>query len=294
MLLPVLVAAAAIGMAVRWRRWTPIVLTAATAAGSLTFTVVGKAVVRRARPPFIDAVPPYGSSAWFPSGHSLNSAALATVVAYLLLRGERSNGTRVLTVALAAAFTLGIGLSRGLSRRALADRRPGGLGARCSAWSTVVIIGHRLFLTLRRSTRANDAAEPNGGARGSEADGPPDEDDVDAENLPDEAVLRVGGQGASVLESQPVPVDPLVGGVQGGTSSCAPTMKMTLAAPHRRQIQTSKKQLRHRFCDVGWRFAHNGVALTGASRLRVDPLTDTADSPSRPPWTPTPVATTHG
>src|SRR3954462_11932174 len=31
----------------------------------------------------------------------------------------------------------------------------------------------------------------------------------------------------------------------------------------------SKKQLRHRFCDMGWRFAHNGVALTGASGVSV-------------------------
>ena len=120
-LLPVLVTAAAIGMAVRWRRWTPIVLTTATAtaAGSLTLTGVGKAVVGRARPSFINAVPPYEVSASFPSGHSLNSAALAIVMAYLLLRGERSNRTRLLTVALAAAFTAGIGLKPGLPRRAL-------------------------------------------------------------------------------------------------------------------------------------------------------------------------------
>jgi membrane-associated phospholipid phosphatase len=159
-LLPVLVAAAAIGMAVRWRRWTPIVLTAATAAGSLTLTAVGKAVVGRARPPVIDAVPPYELSASFPSGHSLNSAALATVLAYLLLRGEHSIHTRVLTVALAAAFTVGIGLSRVyLGAHWLTDVLVAwALGL---AWATVVIIGHRLFLTLRRSTRTNDAAEPN-------------------------------------------------------------------------------------------------------------------------------------
>jgi membrane-associated phospholipid phosphatase len=160
-LLPVLVAAAAIGMAVRWWRWTPIVLTAATAAGSLTLTGVGKAVVGRARPPVIDAVPPYELSASFPSGHSLNSAALATVLAYLLLRGEHSIHTRVLTVALAAAFTVGIGLSRVyLGAHWLTDVLVAwALGL---AWATVVIIGHRLFLTLRRSTRTNDdAAEPN-------------------------------------------------------------------------------------------------------------------------------------
>src|ERR1700730_1192812 len=59
---------------------------------------------------------------------------------------------------------------------------------------------------------------------GSEAGRLPDEDDVDAaglflmdlQNLPDVAVLPVGGVRAGVLELQAVLVDPLVRGRQGG------------------------------------------------------------------------------
>ena len=34
----------------------------------------------------------------------------------------------------------------------------------------------------------------------------------------------------------------------------------------------SMKELRRRFCDQGWRFAHNGVVLTGAASVAGDPL----------------------
>jgi RNA-directed DNA polymerase len=30
------------------------------------------------------------------------------------------------------------------------------------------------------------------------------------------------------------------------------------------------KELRRRFCDKGWRFAHNGVVFTGASSVKVE------------------------
>jgi membrane-associated phospholipid phosphatase len=63
-----------------------VLLIAATAAGSLTLTVVGKALVGRVRPAPADAVPPYELSASFPSGHTLNAVALAGIVAYLLVR----------------------------------------------------------------------------------------------------------------------------------------------------------------------------------------------------------------
>ena len=54
---------------------------------------------------------------------------------------------------------------------------------------------------------------------------------VDLQDLPDRAVLPVGGLRAGVLEHQAVLVDPLVRGSRVGTSFCAPTTKMTLAAP---------------------------------------------------------------
>jgi RNA-directed DNA polymerase len=54
----------------------------------------------------------------------------------------------------------------------------------------------------------------------------------------------------------------------------------------------SKKQLRHRFCDIGWRFAHNGVAFTGASSVSVVRYRYRGHTIATP-WTPTPAAITR-
>ena len=51
----------------------------------------------------------------------------------------------------------------------------------------------------------------------------------------------------------------------------------------------SRRQLRRRFCDVGWRFAHNGVALTGASSVAVVRYRYRGRHIATP-WTPTPAA----
>lgn len=139
----------AVGLALLWRRWTPVVLIAATAAGSVVLTVVGKAVVGRVRPPQLDAVPPYELSASFPSGHSLNAIALAGIVTYVLVREQRSARLRIWTIALASTFALTMGLSRVyLGHHWLTDVLVAwALGL---AWLTTVIVGHRLLLTLRR------------------------------------------------------------------------------------------------------------------------------------------------
>jgi hypothetical protein len=52
-------------------------------------------------------------------------------------------------------------------------------------------------------------------------------------------------------------------------------------------------QLRRRFCDKGWRFAHNGVAFTGAASV---PVTRYRYRGSKipTPWTPQPATTTTG
>ncbi|MBW0119648.1 phosphatase PAP2 family protein, partial [Pseudonocardia abyssalis] len=110
--MPVLAGVVAIGLAVAWRQWTPVLLVAATAAGSLALTVVGKVTVGRVRPPQVDAVPPYEVSASFPSGHSLNAIALAGIVAYLLVRRQRTRRARTATVVAAAVFALLMGASR--------------------------------------------------------------------------------------------------------------------------------------------------------------------------------------
>jgi membrane-associated phospholipid phosphatase len=157
--MPILATLVAVGLAVAWRQWTPVVLIAATAAGSLVMTVVGKAVVGRVRPALADAVPPYELSASFPSGHTLNSVAIAGVVAYLLLRRQQRTWSRIVTVACAGGFALAMGLSRiYLGHHWLTDVLVAwalGLG-----WLTVVITAHRLLLTLRKT----DSTTPPGTA----------------------------------------------------------------------------------------------------------------------------------
>jgi RNA-directed DNA polymerase len=51
----------------------------------------------------------------------------------------------------------------------------------------------------------------------------------------------------------------------------------------------SMKELRRRFCDQGWRFAHNGVVLTGASSVAVTRYRYRG-STIPTPWTPEPAA----
>jgi RNA-directed DNA polymerase len=53
------------------------------------------------------------------------------------------------------------------------------------------------------------------------------------------------------------------------------------------------KELRRRFCDQGWRFAHNGVVLTGASSVAVTRYRYRG-STIPTPWTPEPAAADPG
>jgi RNA-directed DNA polymerase len=55
----------------------------------------------------------------------------------------------------------------------------------------------------------------------------------------------------------------------------------------------SMKELRRRFCDQGWRFAWNGVVLTGASSVAVTRYRYRG-STIPTPWTPTPAAADPG
>jgi RNA-directed DNA polymerase len=52
-------------------------------------------------------------------------------------------------------------------------------------------------------------------------------------------------------------------------------------------------QMRRRFCDQGWRFAHNGVVFTGASSVAVSRYRYRGNTIATP-WTPTPAATVTG
>lgn len=148
--MPVLATVVTLGLALRWRSWTPVVLTAVTAAGSLLMTVLGKSAVGRERPPLAEAIPPFETSYSFPSGHSLNAMALAGIVAYLLVIHEQRRRTRTVTVVLAAAFAVAMGLSRVyLGHHWLTDVVVAWLLA--VGWLALVVTGHRLWVTVRRT-----------------------------------------------------------------------------------------------------------------------------------------------
>ena len=142
----------------RWRSRTPLIMMMITVAGSLTFTLVGKALVGRVRPPQVDAVPPYETSPSFPSGHALNSTAIAGMVAYLMLLHLTCQLARVLVVLAATCWAVAIGLSRVfLGHHWLSDVMMGwviGL-----VWLAIVITAHRLFLTIRSSPPSVEARE---------------------------------------------------------------------------------------------------------------------------------------
>jgi RNA-directed DNA polymerase len=53
------------------------------------------------------------------------------------------------------------------------------------------------------------------------------------------------------------------------------------------------KELRRRFCDVGWRIAHNGVVFTGASSVTITRYRYRG-SRIPTPWTPDPAAAANG
>jgi membrane-associated phospholipid phosphatase len=138
-------------LAIRRRSWTPVVLVVAAAAGSLLMTIVGKQFIGRARPPLIDAVPPYEYSASFPSGHSLNALVIAGIIAYLLLLRQHSHRTGIVIVVVAALFAFSMGLSRVyLGHHWFTDVLVAWtLGA---AWLALVITAHRLYLTAQHRT----------------------------------------------------------------------------------------------------------------------------------------------
>ena len=55
------------------------------------------------------------------------------------------------------------------------------------------------------------------------------------------------------------------------------------------KTQLGMKELRRRFCDKGWRFAHNGVVFTGASSVAVTRYRYRGNTIATP-WTPKPAA----
>ena len=128
-----------------FRRRTIVVLMLVAAVGGVTFTIVGKALVGRSRPPLADAVPPYEDSFSFPSGHTLNSTVVAGMLAYLVVWLAPRVWMRVAAVLGATLWALAMGLSRVfLGHHWLTDVIFAwlfGLG-----WLALLITVHRLLL----------------------------------------------------------------------------------------------------------------------------------------------------
>jgi membrane-associated phospholipid phosphatase len=153
----IIAAAVTILMVWRWRSVTPVILMIIAVAGSLTFTNVGKAVVRRIRPPLSDAIPPYEYAFSFPSGHALNSTVIAGMVAYLVARRLTSRVGRALCVIVAALWAIAMGLSRVfLGHHWLTDVMFAWLLG--LAWLALLITAHRIFLLVWRAQPASAAA----------------------------------------------------------------------------------------------------------------------------------------
>ena len=66
-----------------------------------------------------------------------------------------------------------------------------------------------------------------------------------------------------------------------------------IRAKYKGKTRIGWKELRRRFCDQGWRFAHEGVVFTGASSVAVTRYRYRG-SIIATPWTPTPAAATSG
>jgi undecaprenyl-diphosphatase len=119
-------------------------------------TQAGKELFGRDRPPMSDAVPPYETSASFPSGHTLNATVVVGIVAYLLVLRQTRRSMRALTITAAAVFALTIGLSRVyLGHHWLTDV----VGAWLLAltWLAVLVIAHRVWLRLGRPHQTRES-----------------------------------------------------------------------------------------------------------------------------------------
>lgn len=96
----------------RSRRWSIWGLPILTAVGSVAITEGAKLLFTRPRPPYAEAVPPYEPSFSFPSGHTLNSTAIAGIFAYLAVWLARRTWIKVAAVIAAVTWSILMGLSR--------------------------------------------------------------------------------------------------------------------------------------------------------------------------------------
>ncbi|MFP5313355.1 MAG: phosphatase PAP2 family protein, partial [Actinomycetes bacterium] len=138
------------------RNWRPLILIGGAAAVSVTATTFGKKLVGRTRPDHADAVPPYEDSPSFPSGHTLNTTVVISLVIYLVCIQFHTMLVRVTAITGGTLFIIAMGLSRVfLGHHWLTDVMAGWvLGL---AWVGLVILGHRLFHLVRRREHAGAA-----------------------------------------------------------------------------------------------------------------------------------------
>lgn len=135
------------------RNWRPLILVGGAAAASIAATTFGKKLVGRTRPDHADAVPPYEDSPSFPSGHTLNTTVVISLIVYLICLQFNVMWTRVTAITAGTLFIIAMGLSRVfLGHHWLTDVMAGWiLGL---AWVAIVILAHRLFHLVRRREHA--------------------------------------------------------------------------------------------------------------------------------------------
>jgi undecaprenyl-diphosphatase len=138
------------------RTWRPILLVGGAATVSILATTFGKKLVGRTRPDHADAVPPYEDSPSFPSGHTLNTTVVISVLLYVLCLQFHLLWVRVTAITAGVIFIIAMGLSRVfLGHHWLTDVMAGWtLGL---AWVAIVILAHRLFHLTRRKQHAGPA-----------------------------------------------------------------------------------------------------------------------------------------
>lgn len=145
---PVVVVGSLSAIAVRLHSWEPIVLGAIALPVALAMSMVGKAAVGRLRPPESAAVPPYETSASFPSGHTLSTTTLMALLAYLALRHLRRRALRAIAVLACGIYALAMGLSRVyLGHHWVTDVAAAWFLA--VGWVITLVVLHQTFLLVR-------------------------------------------------------------------------------------------------------------------------------------------------
>lgn len=148
--MPIIAIGTLIILAIYRRSFTPVIVIAAAGLGSLFMTIAGKDLIKRVRPPLSEAVAPYEYSPSFPSGHALNAVVIAGIIAYLLTLRQQSRRARVFLIIGTAVFAFTIGLSRVfLGHHWFTDVLAGWMLG--SAWLALVVIAHRLYLSVQVS-----------------------------------------------------------------------------------------------------------------------------------------------